>query len=174
MAETILTLSFRESGAVIERIIDDRIAARALEVTDFDPIFERLYKARMRGLPMLRGIVAARDHEAYQPPTNELERLLYDLLESDELPGYERQLPIQYPSLAATVDAYIPSWRLIAEADGRRWHTRKADFEKDRARDNAAAAAGLIVVRFTYRMLRDDPDACLQTLLQTGRWRETA
>ena len=25
------------------------------------------------------------------------------------------------------VDALVPTWRLIIEADGRRWHTRVAD-----------------------------------------------
>jgi len=80
---------------------------------------------------------------------------------------------MDYPRLAATTDAFIPQWRLIVEADGRRWHSREADFEKDRARDNAAAAAGLVVVRFTYRMLKDDAAGCSQTLLETGRWRST-
>jgi very-short-patch-repair endonuclease len=174
IAETILTLSFRESRAVIERVVDDQIAAGRLHVTDFDPIFERLEGVRMRGLPMLGRVIGERDTDAYQPPTTELERLLYELLDADELPEYSRQLPIDYQRARATVDAYVSEWRLIVEGDGRRWHTRKADFEKDRRRDNAAAAAGFLVVRFTYQMLRDEPSACLDTLLDTGRWRSSA
>jgi very-short-patch-repair endonuclease len=44
----------------------------------------------------------------------------------------------------------IPAWRLVLEADGRRWHARVADFDNDRWRDNQAAALGLRVMRFTH------------------------
>lgn len=174
IAETVLTLSLRESPATLERVVDDRIAAGVLRIPDFDPILERLLDARQRGLPTLRRIVAERDSDAYQPPTTELERLLYDLLDREELPEYSRQLPIEYETERAIVDAYVPEWRMIVEGDGRRWHTRKADFERDRRRDNAAAAAGLVVIRFSYHMLLNDPDGCLQTLLGAGRFRATA
>jgi very-short-patch-repair endonuclease len=174
IAETVLTLSLRESAQTIERVVDDRLAAGALRIPDFDPILERLLVARQRGLPSLRRIVAERDSEAYQPPGNELERLLYQLLDRPELPDYDRQLPIVYPSSKATVDAYIPAWRMIIEGDGRRWHTRKADFERDRQRDNAAAAAGVLVIRLSYQMLHNDPDGCLQTLVDAGQFRATA
>lgn len=172
IAETILTLSLRESPITIERIVDDQLVTGRLEITEFDPILERLEFARQPGLGALNRIVRARSHSAYQPPTTELERLLYRLLDRHELPAYERQLPISFPRIDATVDAFIPIWRMIVEGDGRRWHTRKADFERDRSRDNAAAAEGYIVVRFTYAMLKNNPDDCLETLLKTGSWRE--
>jgi len=81
---------------------------------------------------------------------------------------------MSYSQVEPTVDSYIPDWRMIVEADGRRWHTRKADFERDRLRDNAAAAAGMVVIRFTYQMLKNHPEQCLQTLLDAGRWRRSA
>jgi very-short-patch-repair endonuclease len=73
-----------------------------------------------------------------------------------------------------TVDAYIPLWRLITEADGRRWHTRQADFERDRTRDNLATSHGIGVLRFTYQMLVRQPEQCLSTILATGRTRSQA
>jgi very-short-patch-repair endonuclease len=100
--------------------------------------------------------------------------MLYRFLDDPVLPQSTRQLPMKYPQVAATVDSYIPVWRLIVEGDGRRWHTRKADFERDRRRDNAAAAAGLVVIRFSYQMLKYHRDQCLQTLLEAGRWRQSA
>ncbi|MFV1961178.1 MAG: endonuclease domain-containing protein, partial [Acidimicrobiia bacterium] len=174
VAETVFTLSLTESPALLERVIDDQLAAKRLRIPEFDPILERLENARLRNLPALRRIVADRDRKAYQPPTTELERLLYQLLDRPDLPDYERQLPIQYESLTATVDAFIPAWRIIVEGDGRRWHTRRQDFERDRKRDNLAAAAGFLVVRFSYQMLRDDSDACFQTLIDAGGWRQSA
>lgn len=169
--ETILTLSFRDPARTIERVVDEQLAARRLAIEEFDPILERLARARMRGLGALRKIVADRDREAYQPPTTELERLLYDLLDDPRVPRYDRQSPFPLPADRALVDAFVPDWGMIAEADGRRWHTRREDFEADRRRDNAAAASGFVVIRFTYWMLVNERDACLSTLLQTGEWR---
>jgi very-short-patch-repair endonuclease len=174
VAETILTLSLRETSGTIERCLDDQLARGILAVSDFAPIFERLVNARQRGLPMLRSLVRERSDDAYEPPTTALERLLYRSLEHPALPSYTRQVPMGYSQVSATVDAYIPNWRMIVEGDGRRWHTRKADFERDRLRDNAATAAGMVVIRFTYQMLRNHPEECLQTLLQAGRWRQSA
>lgn len=61
---------------------------------------------------------------------------------------------------------------MILEADGRTYHTRLGDFERDRARDNAAAASGLIVLRFTWRMLTTDLNGCRRTLLAAGATRK--
>jgi very-short-patch-repair endonuclease len=65
-------------------------------------------------------------------------------------------------------DAFIPDWDVIVEADGRIWHARVSDFENDRARDNDLAAMGFQVIRFTYSMLKNDPERCIQTLLAVG------
>ena len=171
IAETILTMSLRELPTAVERHVDGQLAAGSLEITDFDPILDRLAFARQPGLAALRRIVRERSDKAYQPPTTELERLLYRLLDRPEIPPYERQLPIDYPRMRATHDAYIPDWILIAEADGRRWHVRKGDFERDRRRDNAAVAAGIAVIRFTWSMLKYEPEECLRTLVAAGRTR---
>lgn len=171
IAETILTLSMRLPKSDIERYVDDQLAGRELVVDDFNPIFDRLEFARQRGLRPLRRIVAARASDAYQPPTTELERLLYRLLDHPDLPPYQRQVPFDYPTVHATVDAYIEEWEVIAEGDGRRWHNRQRDHDRDRGRDNAALAAGLVVVRLTWKMLRYEPEKALATLLAVGKQR---
>jgi len=173
-AETVLTLSMRWPAARMERMVDEGLARGLLGVADFDPILERLAFARQPGLKTLRRVVSQRADDAYQPPTTELERLLFRLLDHPRLPAYTRQLPIEYPSLKATVDAFIDSWRMIVEADGRRWHTRKEDFERDRLRDNAAVAAGFSVMRFTWKTLRYEATYCLETLLIAGETRTTS
>jgi len=59
----------------------------------------------------------------------------------------------------------------VIEADGRNWHTRRADFENDRRRDNALAVRGIQVLRFTYTMLVSQPDRCLEQIVATCRVR---
>ncbi len=79
-----------------------------------------------------------------------------------------------WPALPHRVDAVIPEWRLILEADGRAFHTKRADFERDRQRDNLAAAQGYRVMRFTYRALTKDPAGVLQLVLNAGQHRSLA
>ncbi len=54
-------------------------------------------------------------------------------------------------------DAWDHGQRLIVETDSWRAHGHRAAFESDRARDAALQAAGLRVVRFTWRT----PDATI-------------
>jgi very-short-patch-repair endonuclease len=58
----------------------------------------------------------------------------------------------------------IPEWRAIVEADSRRWHTRVADFERDRQRDNEAVVHGYRPVRFTWHALNHEVDRVLAAL----------
>ncbi|MGD2102656.1 MAG: DUF559 domain-containing protein, partial [Acidimicrobiia bacterium] len=59
----------------------------------------------------------------------------------------------------------------ILEGDGRNWHMKQTDFERDRRRDNELAAKGYLVLRFTYKMLKTDPESCLDQAVTTARLR---
>lgn len=63
------------------------------------------------------------------------------------------------------VDVLIEEWKVIVEADGRAWHTRVADFEYDRWRDNEALRHGYTTVRFTWHQLVHQPRWCRTVLL---------
>jgi very-short-patch-repair endonuclease len=164
--ETILTLSRELDPDGLEAIVDWVLARKGCTARD---IYELLdMSVGMPGVGKLRPIVEHRLPDAYQPPSTELERLLYRVLDDPRLPGYTRQMPIRYQRVDATVDAFLADWRLIVEGDGRRWHNRRADHERDRLRDNEATAHGYAVLRFSYEMLRDRPFECLDTIIRTG------
>lgn len=55
--------------------------------------------------------------------------------------------------------------RLIVEGDGRRFHTRMADFRRDRERDRIALRAGYPTVRYAFEDLVDDPDGIYDELV---------
>lgn len=170
--ETILTLARELTPGHLESLVDWVLARRGCTVPELNEILEN--SGPVPGVGKLRPIVEHRVPDAYQPPTTELERLLYLILDDECLPGYTRQMPIRYERVDATVDAYISAWRLIVEGDGRRWHNRRADHERDRLRDNEATAHGLAVLRFSYEMIRDRPGQCLDTLIRTGRVRRAS
>jgi len=170
-AETITLLAGRLATQEVEALLDTRLTAGTLDVEDFEVIRRRSIGARIRGAAHLFPLLDERAADAWEPSGNQLEGMLNRLVDHPDVPAATRQYPL---SLAAPsiVDLYIAAWRLILEADGRRWHTRRADFERDRRRDNAAAAQGLVVLRFTWQMLTRDFAGCQQLLLETGARRQ--
>ena len=60
-------------------------------------------------------------------------------------------------------------WRaegLVVEIDGFAFHSSSAAFECDRRRDAVLAAAGLRVLRITWRQISQEPEALLVRLAQ--------
>lgn len=167
-AETLLSVAGRLSIERLEVVLDDQLVTGSVTVDDFEVVRRRVAKGRVRGSGRLFPLLDERAHDAWEPPSNQLERYLDRLVDHPDVPAATRQHPFRFDRIPMIVDLYIADWRLILEADGRRWHTRRADFERDRARDNAAAAQGLAVLRFTWRMLTRDFEGCRRTLLETG------
>lgn len=170
-AETITLLAGRLATQEVETLLDGRLTGGTIDVEDFEVIRRRSIGARIRGAARLFPLLDERAADAWEPSGNQLEGMLNRLVDQPGVPAATRQYPL---SLAApsVVDLYIAAWRLILEADGRRWHTRRADFERDRRRDNAAAARGLVVLRFTWQMLTRDFAGCQRLLLETGAQRQ--
>lgn len=130
---------------------------------------DRLSGAR---LPGLRGLLElAVDLEGDPPTQSELERRLFDVLgDVPDMPAVQRQAPAPWsPGTRSMVDALVPDWQLVLEADGRRYHQRVADFERDRWRDAEAAVHGLHVMRFTHRRIQDDRSGIVDQLIRYGR-----
>lgn len=167
-AETLLALAGGLSVERLEQVLDDRLTGGCVAVDDFEVIRRRVATSRVRGAGRLFPLLDDRAPDAWEPPVNKVEQYLDHLVDHPSVPRATRQHPFSTDTTPMIVDLYIAAWRLILEADGRRWHTRRADFERDRARDNAAAAQGMAVLRFTWRMLTQDFAGCRRVLLRTG------
>jgi very-short-patch-repair endonuclease len=63
--------------------------------------------------------------------------------------------------LGFEVDALWPQPRLAAELDSWEFHSHRAAFERDRARDAALQAAGYRTIRITHRRLTSEPTSVL-------------
>lgn len=170
--ETVVTLARSLEPSALERTVDSCVAGRTFTVDQLAHTVEM--RAGQPGIVQLRGIVRDRLEDAWVPPMSELERMLHRLLASPGVPETQRQRPFEMKHVRMTVDVFIPEWGLIVEADGRNWHMRQADIQRDRLRDNEATAHGLAVLRFTYQMLHNEPDRCLETLLRTGAVRRVS
>jgi very-short-patch-repair endonuclease len=103
------------------------------------------------GAPIIRTLLEQEDDSGYT--RSKAERLLRDLIAKANL---ERPL-FNEPLLGFVVDALWPQQRLIVEVDGYTYHSHRAAFERDRARDQQLIAAGYRVIRITWIQLRDRP-----------------
>lgn len=150
------------------RIVDDLLLRDRDALGELQNIYLRYQGHRMRGMATMRPIILERSAQGYVPTESELEMVAWETFADADIPDLVRQSPLPWAPMAGRVDLYVPEWRLIIELDGRMWHSKTEDFERDRARDNAATAAGYGVLRFTWEALTSDPDKCLRTVEAFG------
>lgn len=169
VARTIVDLAATLHPHHLAEVIDRAVTSRSVDLAELTEAFVVHAAGRRPGTRALRELLSARSHDAPEPPTTELERLLRRMLDVPALPtfAFEVEMP-WWPAGEGRVDSYAASCTLIVEADGRRWHTRERDFTQDRTRDNLAAAHGHGTLRFTYADLTRSVAACRATVTQTA------
>jgi hypothetical protein len=127
-----------------------------------------------RDLRPLRAMLE-RYGDGFVPLASELERVMRDVFDQPDLPTIRWQQPFPWrPQDPERVDGLIPDWHVILEGDGRAWHTRVRDFERDRRRDAEALAHAHLPLRFTWYQLTGEPAWCLDMLRRIGAGRLVA
>ena len=156
-------------------LVDDVVALQLTSVPALARRVERVASPPFPGRASLVGLLAARVGPAAVAPTSVLEGALYRIVDDPRFPPCERQArPPWRLEAPQRVDLLIPAWRLIVEADGRSWHSRVADFARDRQRDRMALRHGYAVARYVHEELLSDPDGVRADLLAIGRDRAGA
>jgi len=140
------------------RMLDELLAAK---VVDFEQLCTRFDQIARRGKPGVR-VLRARLEElgrSSAPTESVLEAATLELLAAAgiDMPVVQAALPWRQDQ-PGRVDLLFPAAKLIIECDGRRWHSRERDFERDRRRDNEAMLAGWRVLRITWDELRNHPE----------------
>jgi len=174
IAQTLFDVAARVSLWKLERAMDDSLVSGRLTVAELQERLAFYEGSRRHGLARIRPLIVERSADAWVPPESDLEARLFVVMNRLPFGGDVVRQP-SWPwreSSSGRVDTYLPEHRLIVEADGRRWHTRVRDFDRDRWRDNQAVANGLRVLRFTWTHLTTAPDDVLDLILQTvqHRW----
>lgn len=106
---------------------------------------------RRPGTPKLRDTL---DRHTYVMTDTELERRFVPIARRAGLPLPTTQVYVN----GYLVDFYWPDLGLVVETDGLRYHRTPAQQAKDRRRDQAHMAAGLVPLRFTRAQVRFEPD----------------
>jgi len=82
------------------------------------------------------------------------------------MPRFVQQHPVVLPFATVHLDAAIPELKIAIELDGAAFHGSAQARENDTRRDVALAARGWVVLRFSYRRLTTEPEACRREILQ--------
>ena len=168
IAQTLFDVTRRVKPWTAERAMDVALLEHRVSPAELSERLAFYEGSRRPGLPRIRPLVLERLDDAWVPPESELEALMYAML--SRIPGAPRvvrQASLPWRSARpGRVDALLPDHRLIVEADGRRWHARFQDFDRDRWRDNEAVAQGFRVMRFTSVHLRDLIDDSLDLIVR--------
>ncbi|MDQ3305813.1 MAG: hypothetical protein M3535_07505 [Actinomycetota bacterium] len=141
LARTLLDLGAVVPFEVVELAAQDAIISDRLSDIDLICMLERVGRRGRRGTAALRAVV-----RASLPPEgidSRLELALLRLVESCPVP----RPVLQHEIVVAggkrfRLDEAWPDLRIAIEADGRRWHSTRRDFERDLARVRAITAAG--------------------------------
>jgi hypothetical protein len=153
-----------------EATTDGLLLARKLSIDDLVERRNAWETSRRPGIGLLRSLVDERTAEGWVPPESELERLLRHAVSLvRDCPEVEWQAPAPWAPQDERVDGVIRAWMVILEADGRRWHARVQDFERDRWRDNQATVMGYRVLRMTWNQLVHRLDEVVQMIRQAGQ-----
>lgn len=174
LAQTFIDLA----QVVSEERLRQALSARAdTSATVLDAVRDRYCALAPRGGRNLRRMAAVLDRfgAGELPTRSELQRIMQSVLSAEGIPPiqWEAPFPGRQPS-KQRVDGLIPTWRMVVEGDGRAWHTRIADFERDRRRDAEAAAAGFLTMRFTWFNLTTSPDWVRDVTRSSGAHRVAA
>lgn len=106
------------------------------------------------GTPALLHLLRRTTGDAY----SSAERLLHSILRRGAITGWSANVTVTIAGCAvATVDVLFERERLVVEVDGYAAHRDRDSFERDRQRQNALVNGGYVVLRFTWRDLKDRP-----------------
>jgi len=151
-ARTLLDLAALMSPRDLRWAVEEARVQRLVTDTQLRDVLAR-HPGR-RGAARLAALV---DHDTGHPlrTRSEAERRLLDLIAAARLPRPATNVRVA----GFEVDAFWPAERLAAEVDGFAFHGTREAFERDRRRDARLHAAGIRVLRLTWRMITDEQPA---------------
>lgn len=127
--------------------------------------------ARMRdAFELTRGRVGNRERrwfllDSRDEPWSAAERVCHRILRDGNVQGWRTNHPVHLDGSTYYLDIAFPRQQIVLEIDGRLHEDDPDVFENDRRRQNALVLAGWTVLRFTWRMLQDDPAGVLAAVL---------
>ena len=150
--------------APIRSLVDDVVTSKRFTLAEIGAAMDAL---RRRGKPGIALLSRVLDDQGPGDgmSRSELERLLDEVILLSGLPRPVHEYPLPgRGAMTGFVDRCWPEARLIVEADGRKWHTRREQMRRDASRSLEASAAGFETTRLLWEHLTHDPDGTASLL----------
>lgn len=157
--QTLIDMTLRLDRSGVERMINEADKYNLANPPQIRRALDE--RAGERGVAQLRHIL---DRRTFRLTKEELERRFLPLAAKAGLPV---PLTGQWVN-EFEVDFYWPDLGLVVETDGLRYHRTPAEQARDRLRDQAHTAAGLVPLRFTHEQVRYEPEYVARILAQTA------
>ena len=146
-----------------ERALDQALREESVSLPHIWRLYEQEWTRGRRGIAILRDFLVQRT-PGEAPTQSELEDMLAKIIKEAGLPAPQRQYEIALPSGTKYIDFAYPELMLAIETDGYAWHGDRESFDGDRDRDNELQTLGWRVLRFSYSMLRWEPERVIATI----------
>lgn len=157
--QTLIDMTLRLDRAGVERMINEADKYNLTHPPELRAALDE--RVGEPGVAQLRHIL---DRRTFRLTKEELERRFLPL-------AHEAALPVPLTGQFVNefeVDFCWPDLGLVVETDGLRYHRTPAEQARDRLRDQAHTAAGLVPLRFTHEQVRYEPDYVRRILTQTA------
>jgi very-short-patch-repair endonuclease len=155
---TALDLAISDGGEAIEYVLRTGLVS----VAHLADALQAMPRRRGNGLRR-RALDACRRN-----PWSAAERLLHRLLRSARIEGWQGNWSIEVDRASYVIDLVFPALRVAIEVDGYEIHRaeNQDQFHRDRRKWTDLAAAGWLVLHFTWPQLTDDQDWVLRRIRQ--------
>jgi very-short-patch-repair endonuclease len=157
VARTLIDLASVCRPDAVEEALDAALRRGLVSLPRLRWRFEELGRMGRPGTKTMRALIDARG-PAGPVPDSVFERRLLRVLRRAGLPEPSMHHEIRRAGrLMGVVDYAYPEVRLAIEADGRRWHSGRIRFQRDRVRLNRMTLLGWRVIHVTWEDLVERP-----------------
>ena len=158
-ARTLIDIGALVAHDVLEEALDDALRRGLVSFPRLRWRLSELGRQGRQGTTAMRNLLAERDpSEAVQASV--FETRLKRILDDEEFPPVIPQHPVvDGRRVVAVLDFAFPSEMVAIEADGYRWHSGRARWQRDLTRRNELTALGWRIVHVTWADLVADPAA---------------
>jgi Protein of unknown function (DUF559) len=160
VSRTLIDLAGLVGEGTLRRAVEQTAVLRVLDPSAIDA---GLARARRRGAPTLRSILAEWRADPAATPIlrSRLEARALALIERHSLSRPTCNAVVSVGGRRIEIDLLWPDRMVGVELDGRAFHEHRRAIDADRIRDRELLLAGYRVLRFTWRQLDREPERFL-------------
>jgi hypothetical protein len=163
-ARTLIDIATVSPRDVTEGALDDALRRGLVSIVHLRWRLDEL--GARPGVVIMRSFLDARDSRPSVPGSG-FERKVLRILKKPGLPEPVLQHRIRDGGrLVAIADFAYPDLRLAIEADGYRWHSGRARWQRDRRRSNELTLLGWRIIHVTWEDIRDRREAVTDSILE--------